>query len=95
MTHEFHKLIIIDFLDLLASMSNYTDIYMKAIEDIKVWTYALILEGLVPSTPPTIDMLLIFTSDVNLSETKIYQLSSQIIDHTHISQDASQHTVKL
>lgn len=29
-------------------------------------TYALILEGLVPSAPPTIEILLIFTSDVNL-----------------------------
>jgi hypothetical protein len=44
---------------------------MKAIEDIKGRTYALILEGLVPSTPPTIDMLLIFTSEVNLSKTKL------------------------
>ena len=31
-----------------------------------VLTYTLNLEGLVPSGPPTIDMLLILTSDVNL-----------------------------
>ena len=31
-----------------------------------VETYTLNLEGLVPSGPPTIDMLLILTSDVNL-----------------------------
>jgi len=28
--------------------------------------YALILEGLVPPAPPTIEMLFILTSDVNL-----------------------------
>lgn len=31
-----------------------------------LYTYTLNLEGLVPSGPPTIDMLLILTSDVNL-----------------------------
>lgn len=35
-----------------------------------ITTYALILEGLVPSAPPTMDMLLILTSEVNLSHTK-------------------------
>lgn len=31
-------------------------------------THALIFEGLVPSAPPTIEMLLILTSVVNLSK---------------------------
>ena len=31
-------------------------------------TYALILQGLVPSAPPTTEILLILTSDVNLSQ---------------------------
>lgn len=33
-------------------------------------TYALILDGLVPPAPPIIEMLLIFTSEVNLSSEK-------------------------
>lgn len=36
--------------------------------------YVLILEGLVPSAPPTTDMLLILTSDVNLT-TKFQNIS--------------------
>lgn len=41
-----------------------------SMEKLKGLTYALILEGLVPSAPPTTDILLIFTSDVNLSPLK-------------------------
>lgn len=64
------------------AISSY-NILVKQISA-KIKAYALILEGLVPSAPPTTEMLLIFTSDVNLppqQQQKVRRQKEATTDH--------------